>query len=89
MTDEKQLADELQLLRALSDEAKPRERRLELLKSLQCHAFLDPEHRVVFESICYLFLRGGVSAERLTVHLNNRGFPDIDVRKYLSERSAS
>jgi hypothetical protein len=41
-------------------------------------------HRVVFESICALFPRGTITAEKLIVHLNNRGFPDTDVEKYFT-----
>jgi len=74
--------DEIELLRALCDEAALPARRLELMQSLRGHVFLSPENQVVFESICFLFPRGGVSANRLTVHLNNRGFPDVDLKKY-------
>jgi len=74
--------DEIELLRALCDEAALPARRLELMQSLRGHVFLSPENQVVFESICFLFPRGGVSANRLTVHLNNRGFPDVDLQKY-------
>ena len=74
--------DEIELLRALCDEAASPARRLELMQSLRGHVFLDPENQVVFESICFLFPRGGVSVDRMTVHLNNRGFPDVDLEKY-------
>jgi hypothetical protein len=74
--------DDIQLLRALCEEAASPARRLELVQSLQGRVFLDPEHQVIFESICFLFRRGGVSVDRLTLHLNNRGFPDVDVEKY-------
>jgi hypothetical protein len=74
--------DEIQFLRALCDEAASPARRLELLQSLRGRVFRDPEHQVVFESISFLFPRGGVSAGRLAVHLNNRGFPDVDLDKY-------
>ena len=74
--------DEIQLLRALCDLTSSPARRLELMQSLRGQAFLDPEHQVVFESICFLLPRGGVSAGRLTLHLNNRGFPDVDLEKY-------
>jgi hypothetical protein len=74
--------DEIELLRALCDEGVSPARRLELMQSLRGHVFLDPENQVVFESICFLFPRGGVSVDRLTVRLNNRGFPDVDLEKY-------
>ena len=75
-------ADELQLLRTLCDELAAGDERLELLQFLQNHVFLDPEHQVVFESICFLFPPGPVSAARLAIHLNNRGFPDVEMEKY-------
>jgi hypothetical protein len=74
--------DDIQFLRALCDEAASPARRLELLQSLRGRVFRDPEHQVVFESISFLFPRGGVSAGRLAVHMNNRGFPDVDLDKY-------
>ncbi len=77
-----QLAAELQTLRALCDETTPREERRRLIEDLSPHTFVEPEHQVVFESICALFSRGRLSAARLTVHLNNRGFPDTDAAKY-------
>src|ERR1700730_14886047 len=76
------LQDEIELLRTLCDEGASPARRLELMQSLRGHVFLDPENQVVFESICFLFPRGGVSADRLTVHINNRAFPDVDLDKY-------
>jgi len=78
---------ELHVLRTLCDESAARERRLELAESLRNHVFLDSEHQVVFESICFLFPRGPISAERLAVHLNNRGFPDVDLGKYFPAAS--
>jgi hypothetical protein len=74
--------DEIELLRVLCDDAALLARRLELMQSLRGYVFRDPENQVIFESICFLLPRGGVSAERLTVHLNNRGFPDVDLQKY-------
>ena len=79
-----QFEEELQLLRALCDEAASRERRFELLQLQQRHPFLDHEHQVVFESISFLVSCGGLSVDRLAVHLNNRGFPDVDLGKYFS-----
>ena len=77
-----QTGAELLVLRALCDEAAPRERRMELIELYARQAFVEPEHQVVFESIRALFPRGPISAARLSVHLTNRGFPDIDMEKY-------
>jgi hypothetical protein len=82
MDRETQFATELQALRALCDEAIPREERLRLMQSLSQHVFIDSEHQVVYESIRALFPRGPVSMAQLRLHLNNRGFPDTDVEKY-------
>jgi hypothetical protein len=73
---------ELQILRTLCDESTPRELRSRVIESYTHHTFTDPEHQVVFESICALFPRGAITAPRLMVHLTNRGFPDIEVAKY-------
>ena len=88
MDREIQFATELQTLRALCDEAAPREGRQRLMQSLDHHAFIEPEHQVVFESIRALFPRVPISATQLRVHLNNRGFPDTDVEKYFQPASA-
>lgn len=76
------MGEEFQILRTLCDESVPREDRVKLIESHAHHAFIEPEHQVVFESIRALFPRGAVTAARLAVHLTNRGFPDIDVEKY-------
>jgi len=78
----KQIADELQVLRAICNKAESQERRRELLRSYGKHLFAEPEHQVVFDSIQRLFQSGTISAARLAVHLNNRGFPDIDIDRY-------
>jgi hypothetical protein len=83
MDRETQFATEMQALRVLCDEAVAREQRQRLLESLDQHTFIDPEHQVVFESIRALFQRGPISMAQLRVHLNNRGFPDTDVEKYV------
>lgn len=85
----KQVAAELQLLRSLCDEAVSHGQRLELLQSYNRHVFLEPEHQIVFESIRSLFPSGMISAARLTVHLNNRGFPDIDIDCYFPATPAN
>ena len=82
MDRETQIATELQALRTLCDEAITREARQTLMQSLSQHDFIEPEHQVVFESLRALFPRGPISVAQLRVHLNNRGFPDTDVKKY-------
>jgi hypothetical protein len=82
MNREAQFATELRALRALCDEAIAHEQRQGLIKSLAGNTFVELEHQVVFESIRALFERGSLSAKRLRIHLNNRGFPDTDVETY-------
>ena len=77
-----QIAAELKILRTLCDASESHERRLELLQSSDQSTFIVPEHQVVFESIRQLFPSGLISAARIAVHLNNRGFPDIDLNSY-------
>jgi hypothetical protein len=76
--------DELQMLRILCGESTSREQQLEILRSLQDRLFHDPEHQVVLESVRILCLRDALSADRLAVHLNNRGFPDVNLEKYFT-----
>ena len=73
---------ELQALRVLCDETQPRARRLEIVQSLKDHRFFEVEHQVVFESVFSLISRDSLSRTRLAAHLNNRGFPDVDMDKY-------
>lgn len=82
MDREAQFSTELQALRVLCDETSPREDRETLVQTLSHHSFCEPEHQVVFDSVRALFSRGPLSLGQLRVHLNNRGFPDIDVEKY-------
>jgi hypothetical protein len=82
MDRETQLAAEFKALCTLCDESIARNLRQNLIHSLGARAFIEPEHRVVFESISALFPRGYISIAQLRVHLNNRGFPDTDVEKY-------
>ncbi len=82
MDRETQYAAEFKALQTLCDETVARNLRQNLIESLGPRAFKEPEHRVVFESICALFPRGPISISQLRVHLNNRGFPDTDVEKY-------
>ena len=83
-----QFVAELRALRTLCDESVARNLRQNLIQSLGPRSFLEPEHKVVFESICALFPRGPIRQEQLRVHLNNRGFPDTDVEKYFPSASA-
>jgi hypothetical protein len=76
--------DELQMLRILCGESTSREQQLEILRSLRDLVFRDPEHQVVLESVRILCLRDALSADRLAVHLNNRGFPDVILEKYFT-----
>jgi len=89
MDHETKFAAEIQALRALCDPSVPREERLKLLESVGPRDFIQPEHQVVFESICALLWRAEVTAARLRVHLNNRGFPDTDVEKYFQPAANS
>ncbi len=83
-----QLTAELRALCTLCDEAVPRKLRQNLIESLGPRKFTEPEHRVVFESICAIFPHGPVTAEKLRIHLNNHGFPDTDVEKYFPSEAA-
>jgi len=85
MDRDNKISADLQTLRALCDEATPHGERLALLKSLGHRDFLEPEHQVVFESISILLQRGGFSLSQLRVHLNNRGFPDVDAENYFPQ----
>lgn len=83
-----QLTAELRALCTLCDEAIPRKLRQNLIQSLSPSKFTEPEHRVVFESICALFPRSPITAANLRVHLINRGFPDTDVEQYFQPAAA-
>ena len=76
--------DDLRVLQILCGKSASREQRLEIVQSLHDHVFRDPEHQVVFESARFLLSTGVLSAGRLTVHLNNRGFPDVNLEKYFT-----
>jgi replicative DNA helicase len=77
-----QLTIETQVLGALCKREDPHDLRAELVRVLEHYTFLEPEHQIVFESIRSLLLRDRLSMARLAVHLNNRGFPDVDLEKY-------
>ena len=82
MNREAQLAAELQVLGTLCNRTGAREQRDELANILGRYAFLEPEHGIVFGSIRSLLVHDRLSNPRLAVHLNNRGFPDVDLEKY-------
>ena len=73
---------ELDLLRALCGGTGTPEQRQTLLQAVARCRLAEPEFQVVFESLCALSGRKELSAELLGVHLNNRGFPDVDMEKY-------
>ena len=71
----------------MCDESASREERTKLIDSFARHLFVEPEHQVVYESIRTLSLRGQISPALLIVHLTNRGFPDIEMEKYVTHKS--
>jgi len=77
-----QLAAEAQVLGTLCNGTGVREQRNELANILGHCAFLEPEHEIVFGSIRSLLVHDRLSNTRLAAHLNNRGFPDVDLEKY-------
>ena len=77
-----QLTAEFQILGTLCNPEVPLDLRAELAHVLKHYAFLEPEHQIVFESIRSLLLHDRLSNASLAVHLNNRGFPDVDLEKY-------
>ncbi len=77
-----QLTAEMQVLGTLCNREDQHDVHAELVHVLERYAFLEPEHQIVFESIRALLLRDRLSKARLAVHLNNRGFPDVDLEKY-------
>ncbi len=78
------LAIELDALRGLCGGAGTSEQRRVLSESLARYRFSEPEHQVVFESLRAMSGRKEISAASLAVHLNNRGFPDLDLEKYFA-----
>jgi hypothetical protein len=75
---------EIEILGTLIKRVGTNAQRTELVRRLENYAFVEPEHRIVFESICFLLARNKVSKENLTIHLNNRGFPDVDLGRYIA-----
>ena len=84
-----QSENDFRALCALCNASSTTEDRQKLLQTLSQHAFIEPEHQVVFESIRALFPRGPVALPQLRIHLNNRGFPDTDVEKYFPPEQAA
>ena len=83
------LLAEVQLLGMLCTQAGTVEQHNELAHTLDGYAFLEPEHQIVFGSIRALLLHDRLSNARLAVHLNNRGFPDVDLEKYCAAALAN
>ncbi len=73
---------EIQILGTLCIQTGTLDQRNELANILGHYAFLEPEHEIVFGSIRSLLVHDRLSNTRLAVHLNNRGFPDVDLEKY-------
>jgi hypothetical protein len=80
---------EVQILGTLCCHTGTIEQRNELAQTLDRYAFIEPEHQIVFGSIRSLLLHHRLSNTRLAVHLNNRGFPDVDLEKYSAAGLAS
>jgi hypothetical protein len=76
---------ETQVLGTLLSRVGTHEQRKELAQILEHYEFLEPEHQVVFASIRALLARDRLGLTNLAVHLNNRGFPDVDLDKYREE----
>ena len=76
------LLAEIQILGTLCTQAGTVEQCNELAHTLDRYAFLEPEHQIVFGSIRALLPHNRLSDSHLAVHLNNRGFPDVDLQKY-------
>jgi len=83
------LLAEFQILGTLCTQAGTVEQRNELAHTLDRYAFLEPEHQIVFGSIRALLLHDRLSNANLAVHLNNRGFPDVDLEQYCAAALAN
>jgi hypothetical protein len=83
------LMAEVQILGTLCTQAGTVEQRNELAHTLDCYSFLEPEHQIVFGSIRALLPHSRLSNTHLAVHLNNRGFPDVDLQKYCAAALAN
>jgi hypothetical protein len=89
MARETRLTAELDVLRALCGRRGSHEKRVELACALDSYRFIEPEHQVVFASIRAIHTRPEFSASLLAVHLNNRGFPDLELEKYFVDEPPS
>jgi hypothetical protein len=83
------LLAEVQILGTLWTQSGTVEQRNELAQTLDGYAFLEPEHQIVFGSIRALLLHDRLSNAHLAVHLNNRGFPDVDLEQYCAAALAN
>ncbi|MCU1340844.1 MAG: hypothetical protein JWN92_267 [Candidatus Acidoferrum typicum] len=77
-----QLEAEVQVLGTLCNRAGAREQHADIVSAFDHYQFLEPEHQIIFGSIRSLLVRDRLSTTNLAVHLNNRGFPDVDLEKY-------
>ena len=82
MNRETQIEVETRVLGTLCRVAGAREQCAEIVSALDGYEFLEPEHQIVFGSIGVLLAGGRLSTANLAVHLNNRGFPDVDLDRY-------
>jgi hypothetical protein len=76
------LSAEVQVIGTLCTQTGTVEQRNELAHTLDGYVFLEPEHQIVFGSVRALLLHDRIYNSNLAVHLNNRGFPDVDLEKY-------
>jgi hypothetical protein len=83
------LEAEIQILGTLCTQAGTVGQRNELAHTLDRYAFLEPEHQIVYGSIRSLLLHDRLSNAHLAVHLNNRGFPDVDLEHYFAAALAN
>ena len=73
---------ELEVLRALTNGSTGAADYGRIVRLVHGYHFRDAEYQVVFESLREISENEPISFSRLAVHLNNRGFPDIDLDKY-------
>jgi len=83
------LLAEAQILGTLCTQAGTVEQCNELAHTLDGYAFLEAEHQIVFGSIRALLSHDRLSNAHLAVHLNNRGFPDVDLETYCAAALAN
>jgi len=73
---------ELEVLRALTNGSRGAAEYRLIVRLVHDYRFCDAEYQIVFESLREISENEPISFSRLAVHLNNRGFPDIDLEKY-------